>query len=31
VDSAALATGTFVYTLSVRGEVIDSKVMIITK
>ena len=31
VDSAALATGTFVYTLSVRGKVIDSKVMIITK
>lgn len=31
VDSATLATGTFVYTLSVRGEIIDSKVMIVTQ
>jgi len=31
VDSAALATGTFVYTLSVKGEIIDSKVMIVTQ
>ena len=30
VDSADLTTGTFVYTLSVKGEVIDSKVMIKT-
>ena len=31
VDSNTLATGTFVYTLSVRGKIIDSKVMIITE
>lgn len=31
VDSTTLATGTFVYTLSVRGEIIDSKVMIVTQ
>ena len=31
VDSAAFNTGTFVYTLSVNKEIIDSKVMIIAK
>jgi hypothetical protein len=31
VDSAVFGKGSFVYTLSVRGEIIDSKVMIITK
>lgn len=31
VDSNTLAAGTFVYTLSVRGKIIDSKVMIITE
>jgi hypothetical protein len=31
VDSNTLAIGTFVYTLSVRGKIIDSKVMIVTQ
>ncbi len=31
VDSAAYGNGTFVYTLSVNREIIDSKVMIVTK
>lgn len=31
VDSATFGNGTFVYTLSVKREIIDSKVMIITK
>ncbi len=31
VDSTTLATGTFVYSLSVSGKIIDSKVMIITE
>ena len=31
VDSATYGNGTFVYALSVKGEIIDSKVMIVTK
>ena len=31
VDSATFGNGTFVYTLSVKGKIIDSKVMIVTQ